>query len=207
MVDPTRLSSRDCAENSCGCPRRIAPERQPHALAAFCAGSVHDHTLCSRILGRGLSDLGRPHRQQRCRRQRRRELPARHLCLPASGGGARPIQVERRVSPLRDPLLRGIIAPISWPAAGFPLVAVPETATRAANAGSEASIAVDREIVDKNGTKHKKLFHQPTVTPGGSWGSCCLVPNQGRKRRPQPQVADILRRWYNSVDFDTRLLR
>ncbi len=52
--------------------------------------------------------------------RRRRKFCARHLRLPPAGRGPRTLQVQRRLSALRDPLFRGIMAgadarAFAWP--------------------------------------------------------------------------------------------
>ena len=101
-----RLSRGHPAENPLRRTRRDQQARLAFASASFRARRLHDQAVRPRLLGRGLSDLGRSDGRQRRERRRRNGIRAKYLCLAAAGGLSRSLQVEERLHAVRNPLFR-----------------------------------------------------------------------------------------------------
>ena len=84
-------------------------DRKPDATPAHPCRRLHHRAFRPRLLGRGLSALGRSNRRQRRGRPGRRAVRALHLCRSPSGCESWPLQVRDGLHGSGDSLLRSLV--------------------------------------------------------------------------------------------------
>ena len=114
-----RLAIRK-AEDLVGRARRDKQARHAYAASALRARRVHDEAIRARLLGGGLPRIGRSNRRQRRTRNGRQIISAKHLCRSSARRLSWAIQVDRRLYPPGNPLLRsGLSNAGEFPSARF----------------------------------------------------------------------------------------